>query len=203
MALSLLDSKAAPLVIDASAAINLNGSGFATEIVRAIPNPVHIADIALEELQHDQRSGRNDAALAAQLIKAQALQRTTLTSIGDAHFEGLVIGADAETLDDGEAATIALALEINGVAIIDERKGRRLCAARFPTLPIAGSMDLFAHSAVVAALGREVLSKAVFQALQSARMRVSEPYQQWTIDLIGADQARHCPSLPQRLRKAA
>lgn len=203
MALSLLDSKAAPLVIDASAAINLNGSGFAKEIVSAISNVIHIADIALEELQRDQRNDRDDAVLAAQLIKAQLLQKTMLTSIGDVHFESLVIGSDAETLDDGEAATIALALEIDGIAILDERKARRLCAERFPTLQIAGSMDLFAHSAVVAALGHEALAKAVFQALQRARMRVAEPYQQWTIDLIGADQARQCPSLPQRLRKAA
>jgi len=203
MARSLLDNKIAPLVIDASAAINLNGSGFAKELLGAIPNVVHIADVTLEELQRDPRSGRDDAALAAALIKAQVLRKTALTSIAETHFDRLVIGAGAETLDDGEAATIALALEIHGIAILDERKARHLCAQRFPVLAIAGSMDLFAHVAVSAALGRQTLADAVFHALQKARMRVPEAYLQWTIGLIGAERAMQCLSLPERLRKVA
>ena len=44
--------------------------------------------------------------------------RFTLGDFGMQHFEGLVIGAAAETVDDGEAATIACACERKGTAII-------------------------------------------------------------------------------------
>jgi hypothetical protein len=54
--------------------------------------------------------------------------------------------------------------------------------------------------AVEAALGRDALADAVFQALQTARMRVLTDYVAWVVALIGIDRALQCPSLPQRAR---
>ena len=54
-------------------------------------------------------------------------------------------GHGIETLDDGEAATIALAIEINGMPLIDERKANNICKDNFPTLEIGCSVDIFAH----------------------------------------------------------
>jgi predicted nucleic acid-binding protein len=113
------------------------------------------------------------------------------------HFEALVVGAAADTLDDGEAATIAYALEIGATPIIDERKAHRICNERFPSFALASTVDLLAHASIEAELGREALTDAVLQALLNARMRVLPHRIKWVVDLIGHSRACECPSLPR------
>src|SRR3546814_11421896 len=69
-------------------------------------------------------------------------------------FRTLVEGPAAQTLDDGEAATIAYAAENGAVPLLDERKTNRICAERFPVLHRGAPVDLLAHPAVIEALGR-------------------------------------------------
>ena len=52
----------------------------------------------------------------------------------------------AKTLDDGEAATLASALELGGTAVIDERKALRICSSRFAGLITASSLDLLTRT---------------------------------------------------------
>jgi predicted nucleic acid-binding protein len=59
-----------------------------------------------------------------------------------------VVGPAQTTLDDGEAATIAHAVALNGVALIDERKANRICTERFPELRIASTVDILVHPSV-------------------------------------------------------
>jgi len=99
----------------------------------------------------------------------------------------LVAGSAADTLDDGEAATLACALERGGIAVIDERKALRLCGARFPGLATASSLDLLSHGAVVGALGTKALAEAVFRALRDARMQVFDRHLDWAVELIGKE----------------
>ncbi|MGC1561791.1 MAG: hypothetical protein WA820_18345, partial [Bradyrhizobium sp.] len=103
----------------------------------------------------------------------------------------------------GEAATIAHALEAMGVAVIDERKARRICEQKFPDLQLAATMDILSHPDVERALGQEVVSGAVFNALQNARMRVTSSYLPWVVELIGESRATLCKSLPQVVRRSA
>ncbi len=170
------------------------------EILRALPFRVAITDIVAAELQEDSRTGRRDAALLAELV---ATQRISVVSLNDAALEvfgELVAGAAAETLDDGEAATIAYAVTHGAVPVIDERKGRRICHQRFGGLRLLSTAELFMQPAVETALGRDALSDAVFQALQTARMRVLPDYVAWVVALIGIDRALQCPSLPRGAR---
>lgn len=200
MSLSCLADPSVPIVADASTVINLNGSGCAKAILRALPNRLMVTDTVLAELRLDKRSGRDDAKLIAALVDEDLVTIGGLANLKGDHFEGLVAGPASETLDDGEAATIACAIEKKAVALIDERKAIALCARKHPSLVVGRTVDVFAHAAVEMALGRAALADAVFSTLQNARMRVSPHHEKWIVDLIGSARARACPSLPGRLR---
>jgi predicted nucleic acid-binding protein len=200
MGLSCLIDPRAPIVVDASTVINLNATGFAADILRAIPNPVIITDVVQDELREDTRSGRHDGDMVAALISAGLVSVAKLDDLKESHFEELVIGRGDKTLDDGEAATIAFGLERGAVVIVDERKATRLCGERFPELVVGSSLDILAHDAVSAALGNKVLSDAVFNALHSARMRVPPSALAWVIELVGQERASLCESLPRSAR---
>jgi predicted nucleic acid-binding protein len=188
------------VVADTSVVINLNASARAAEILNALPYRVIVTDIVAAELREDRRSGRNDSELLEELTRAKHIRVASLGESGFGVFGDLVVGPAGDTLDDGEAATIAYAVEHAVDPVVDERKALRICAQRFPSLRPKTSVDLFAEASVVTALGRDMLSDAIFRALQEARMRVAFQHVHWVIDLIGPDRASRCPSLPKAAR---
>lgn len=185
---------------DASVTINLNASGFAAKIIAAFPERIVILDAVADELEDGRRKGRRDADDVRRLVREGLIEIKTLGPAGLVHLEGLVVGSASETLDDGEAATIAYALEVGAVAVIDERKAIRICAERFPKLGLRCTVDIFAHAEVQRALGQQRLAEALFNSLRDARMRVLPDQIRWAVDLIGAERAAKCPSLPSSVR---
>jgi predicted nucleic acid-binding protein len=159
-------------VADTSAIINLNATGFAPAILKALPNRLLVVDVVSLELKTGTPRGRGDARLLQDLVTAGIVEIVKLDEGAAQYFEQLVIGPAAMTLDDGEAATIAYAAAHSGTVIIDERKADRICRQRFPDVPIACTIDILAHSATHEHLGQENLVQAVFHALSDARMSV-------------------------------
>lgn len=198
--LSCLIDPFIPAVIDTSAVINLMASGFAAEIVSALPNPLVVVDLIPVELEPGRRRGRPHASMLEQLIANGGIKIVSLSVAAEGVFEELVIGKALDTLDDGEAATLAYAVDTGAIPIIDERKAARICEQRFPTILLGSSCDLFAHHAVLGQLGHDQLSQAIFNALQQARMRVQPNFIEWVVKLIGNNQAAQCPSLPRKAR---
>ena len=196
LASELLETVAA----DTSVVINLNATGCADRILGALPFAVVITDIVAAELQENRRSGRNDAALLAELIDLQLMRTVSLGIPGEQVFIDLVIGQAIDTLDDGEASTVAYAVEHVIRPVIDERKALRICAQRYSHLRPMSTVHLLMEQAVAAALGRDALAEAVFRALSSARMRVMPDQVGWVIALIGTNRAAQCPSLPAAVR---
>ena len=196
---SCLDERAAPVVVDTSVVINLNATGCAEAILRSLPNRCVVVEDVLLELQIGRQTGRGDADALAVLLEQHLVEHARLGNTGMSHFRSLVSGSAFETLDDGEAATIACAIERGAVALIDERKATRICAERFPNLTIGCTIDVLAQRQVQAALGSR-LPDAVFNALDRGRMRVPDMYGQWVVDLIGKERAAGCRSLSKRFR---
>jgi predicted nucleic acid-binding protein len=196
----LTDLDASP-VADASAIINLNASGMASAIIRALPRPLVVVDVVLQELEYGRPKGRHDAELLRALIDQDVVRLVSLAGDAEAHFEGLLVGPAEATLDDGEAATIAHAVVSGGIAVIDERKAKRLCASRYPGLTIQTTVDILATPSVEAQLGKDALADCVCNALQKGRMRVAEERLEWVLGHIGDERARMCESLPQRIRQ--
>lgn len=198
--LSCLSETSGLLIADTSVAINLNATGCPAEILQALPHSVAVVDIIQDELDFGRDRGRRDAELTAALIADKHIEVVTLGEIGLSYFERLVVGPAADTLDDGEAATLACALELGGTAVTDDSKALRICSSRFSELATASSLDLLGHPTVCDALGHDRLADAVFLALREARMRVFESHLKWVVELIGRDRALQCPSLPRRAR---
>jgi predicted nucleic acid-binding protein len=200
MGLSCLSDQSAPIVGDTSTIINLNATGCASAILRAIPNRLMITDVVLDELREDGQSKRNDAQLAATLIEQRLITVVDIDSLTGNDFESLVAGMSAATLDDGEAATIAYASEKNFIALIDESKANRICKVQYPKLLVGSTVDLLALDSLEEKLGRPALADAAYQALTGARMRVLPHHLNWIVDLIGPERVGQCLSLPKRVR---
>ena len=197
---SCLDDPTALVVADASVAINLNGTGFAASILEALPNRFAVVEEVALELENGRRRGRNDADALNTLVAAGRVGIVRLGSPAIEHFTSLVSGSAAETLDDGEAATIAYALEHDATALIDERKANRICAERYDALATGCTIDILAHNAVETALGHSRLADGVFNALYHGRMRVLAHHMNWVVNLIGRERAVQCVSLPRSVR---
>lgn len=188
------------LVADASVAINLNATGCAAQILHALPNRIVITAIAADEVRDDRQNGRRDAELLAKLADDGLIEIVHLSEAAEIVFGRLVIGPAIETLDDGEAATIAHASEHGGIALIDERKANRICGQRFAELRVASTIDVLANGGVQVGLARQELGNAVFNALRQARMRVLPHHCDWVTSLIGPERTSVCDSLPRSFR---
>lgn len=188
------------IVADASIVINLNATEYSERILDALPNRLLVVEEVSLELENGRHKGKTDADDLCALVSAGRVELVKLGVIGITCFENLIVGSASETLDDGEAATIAYAIERGAVALIDERKANRICATRFPELVIGCTVDVLAHAAVIGALGGEHLGNAVYNALYHGRMRVLPHHTEWVVDTIGTDRAAQCTSLPMSLR---
>ena len=201
---SCLNNPTALVVADASVAINLNATGFAESILDALPNRFAVVEEVALELVNGRSRGRNDADALNTLIATGRVDIVRLGNPATEYFTSLVSGSAAETLDDGEAATIAYALEQGATALIDERKAKRICAERYGALASGCTIDVLAQNEVEAALGHGRLADGVFNALYHGRMRVLAQHMNWIanwiVNLIGPERAAQCVSLPRSVR---
>lgn len=191
------------LVADTSAIINLIATQCPAEILRALPERLVVTDIAADEIEEGRRKGHIDAEVLDELKKAELITIGGLGDSGEGLFERLVIGPACMTLDDGEAATIAYAVENSLGVIIDDYKARRICKKEFGRVPMRCSVEIFRLATVQKALGPKQLECAVLNALQIARMGVPPEHIEWVVGVIGDVRASSCPSLPRRNRDAA
>ena len=199
---SCLTDSTLPVVADTSVIINLNATGYSEAILGALPNRLLVVEDVSFELAVDSRTGRNDAEALSALVAQGSVELVRLGDIGTQHFISLVSGPASQTLDDGEAATIAYALEHGATALIDERKAIRICTERFGALATGCTVDIFAQNDVQRVLERDPLANAVFNALYQGRMRVPAHYVGWVVNLIGRERAAQCRSLPASVRAA-
>ncbi len=200
---SILDDPDSIFVVDTSAVISMTVCGRATQIVSAVPNRIIVSNVVISELETGRGKGYTNAEQLHQLIESDLMEAITMGSVAEKHFEELIVGSARNTLDDGEAATIASALEIGGVPLIDERKARRICEEKYPNLSYGCSVDIFAHREVGKMLGKADLMQAVLSALKQSNMRVPPEYQDWVVNLIGHKNASECKSLPNSVRQRA
>ena len=195
-------SRRTVIVADASVVINLNATGCALDIIRAQPGSVVVTENAFAELAAGTHKGHNDHEQLQALINAEAVRIVQLGEAGNRVYASLVEGSALRTLDDGEAATIGYAHETGGVAMIDERKARTICAEEFPDLTVASTIDLLTHELIQSALGAQGQINAIVNALRIARMRVPPHQIEMTVKLIGDEAAVICNSLPKAVRAA-
>jgi predicted nucleic acid-binding protein len=198
MTLSRFPTSPADIIVaDASVLINLNATGHFETIVRASVCTFQVTQNAFDELKRGSRNGHADASAVEALTQIGLITVVALINTAEPVYRSLIEGPASETLDDGEAATIAQAHAISGVALIDEKKASRLCVGRFPDLTLRSTAELLLDNRISAALGA-LHADAVLMALTGARMNVHPEHLDATRRLIGDENASRCRSLPQR-----
>lgn len=183
-----------PLVLDTSVLINLHACKYGERILTAIPNDILVSEIAAGELEHETSRRNGEYSFLHALIAAGIV---TLAHLTDAEYEIFrELTSTSPSLDDGEAATIAVAAIRNCLPILDERKGRLRALAHCGGRSASWSLDVFRHPQVVKILGVADSTDALYLALRDGRMRIDESHCSHVVGLIGVQRALECNSLP-------
>ncbi len=95
----------------------------------------------------------------------------TLAGLTEAEYEIFYeLTSIAPSLDDGEAATIAVASARDFLPVIDERRGRARALAK--ARAAGWSLDIFRHPSALSTLGDQSAIDALYLALRDGRMRI-------------------------------
>ena len=190
----------APLVIDTSVSINLTATGVGAQLLTAIRRPTILVEAVIDELEAGGQRGQIVLAAIDQWQRDGLISVATLNDGAREVFERLISGSTAETIDDGEAATMAHALSVAGIAVLDDGKANRLSTLYYPALRLASTVDVIVNDLTMAALGSASVGDAVFAALTGARMRVPHQNLPAVLELLSPDRLAQCHSLPRLVR---
>ena len=185
----------AVFVADTSVLISLNATGRTADVFGGLPCQFVVPENVSAELENGRRNGYRDADVLEELRRDGDVRCVGLGTAALEVYESLVDGSTLRTLDDGEAATIGCAVELSGVALIDERKARFLCSENYPELMVVSTAGLLLCDPVKRILGESGQAAALLDALQKARMRVPNELLSAVCSVIGPDAAMRCTSL--------
>ncbi len=198
---SRLPESPATLVLDASAVLNLLGTGRAADVLRLVGRETVIVEEAVREVERNPLDGSAGSAAIDALVCAGLLHIRPLLPSGYEVFANLVAAPSPDGLDDGEAATVAYAVDVGGIPLLDEKKATRIAT----TLPVPAplcTLDLLSHTSVEGGWGVEALATAVYSALQHARMRIPVRFRPWIIGLVGVARLRECTTVSRQWLKS-
>jgi hypothetical protein len=159
-------------------------------LLSALPNKIIVPNVVELELDNDRSRSTGEYQFVQELITTGAATLASLTDDESVEYLKLV-----STLDDGEAATIALAAARGLSPIIDEQKGQLVAEERCRSTVIGCSFDLFRHPHALIALGSDAV-EALYFALHDGRMRIHHDRCDETVSLIGVERALRCSCLP-------
>ncbi|QYX56526.1 hypothetical protein K1T73_15990 [Roseovarius sp. SCSIO 43702] len=198
--LNCLADPDAVFIADTSVLINLNATGRAADILGGLPCRFAVPENVSAELENGRRNGYHDADALDELCKQGHAHRVNLGEDALTVYESLIDGSTLRTLDDGEASTIGCAVELSGVALIDERKARLLCSEMYPELAVVSTAGLLTSDLVRNLLEESGQANALLNALRIARMRVPKELVSRVCEIIGPEAAMSCTSLPREVR---
>ena len=200
MILPSTSNENAPLVLDASAIINLLGTGLAPEILALLNTNVLAERIAFDEVIRHPLPGVDHADAMSELTRSGLLLVQDMDRPAREIFRDLTSGDLTSGLDDGEAATIAFAIRHSPacVPVIDERKAANLFARRWTDRSVINTVAILSDRRVTKHITRTRLADAVYSALMHARMRVPPDWRAWVDELIGPERVASCSSLARR-----
>ncbi len=115
-----------PLLLDACVAINLAATNQVEQIAQATDVTFILAGQAAQEVGHLRDMTDGETILTP--IDLSRYSSTTLEIVGLVPPEYSLYVELARTVDDGEAATIAIAVKRSLPLATDDRKARRVCA---------------------------------------------------------------------------
>lgn len=191
---SSLTDIADPLVLDTSVLINLHACKCGEHILAAIPNEIVVPKIVARELEHETSRRNGEHSFLHGLVTKRIV---TLASMTDDEYEMFhQLTSKSPSLDDGEAATIAIAAARDLLPVIDEKRGRARASILMKARAPGWSLDLFRHPTAITVLGVHAAIQALYLALRDGRMRIPSESADGVIALIGMERSRDCTCLP-------
>jgi len=165
---------------DASALINILGSGVPEEILESIRGRIVVTNQVFREVKRCPFEGEKIFRPLIPLREGGFLEVVELDQASLEVFISLVGAVPPDDLDDGEASTIAYGVFHDGAVVVDERKGRRICRERFPQLRTICSLDLFRMYFERCGSNFERCRSALRSAIERTRMHIPHDYRVWT-----------------------
>ena len=156
---SLLADVELPMVTDNSVLVNIFACTYGQVILRAIPNRIIVPEAVAGEFNRKPEQ----TLFLNELSEEGVLEIVDLSEEESEIFRELT--SVEPSLDDGEAATIAISINRNFLPIIDERKGRKRATNLVTDLEAGLSLDLLRHPAAIAQLGSPNDVDALYRAL--------------------------------------
>lgn len=176
---------------DASVLISLLGSGIPDRIIGALSGKILVVEQVFREV-HDDPGRRILPQEWLNELRDQG-RVDIIDPSGTALLNYLELASGG--LDDGEAAVLAVSLDINAVAVIDEKRARRVAMLDYPELRLSSTAELFLDLYERRALPPDILATALFDALRITRMRVIPEMLDRVISIVGVERARQCSSI--------
>jgi len=152
-------------VLDTSAVINLLGTAAAPRLLRGLAQPCLIEERVISELKYHPIPGKDLVSELEQLQAAELLTRTRMSEAAYEVFVRLAAVSGVGGLGIGESAAIAVAQELGGVVVLDDRKARKLVQSGFPALKIASSVRVFLGGAA----GVQMSDTDLYEAFKAAQ----------------------------------
>jgi len=172
------------VILDACCLINLYATGRCAEILTVLPHTFAAGREALEEANYLARK-LDDGTYEREEIEWRPLTERKLITV-------LELGAETEehlfvdlsvTLDDGEAATLAIAIHRGYTVATDEKKATNLVRDEFPQCPITNTLALLKEWEQIARPTRTELTEAIQNVRDLAHYQPGpghDLYEWWT-----------------------
>ncbi len=145
MTVDFVDHRA--VLLDCCSLLNLYASRQMRKVLQAVPVTCVVVDIVVGEASYVLRGGDGEDASEREPVDLQPL-------VAQGNLEVWQLETDAEyasfisfavEIDDGEAATCALALHRAGIVVTDDRKTHRIMARSVPEATVITTSQLLKH----------------------------------------------------------
>ncbi len=173
-----------PVVLDASAIINLLGCGDIVGILQALGAVCLIEERTLKEVQRHPVRGFDHTPIFEELRRVGILQVERMTSVEYETYLSLVQGSLESRLDEGESAAIALTTRGYPV-VLDENKARSVVLRQFPSVRFCSTLRLLITAGKRGGWLLEDVQQLVLSARRHARMGVPRDERDMLAQLMG------------------
>ena len=158
-----------PVVIDTPVLLNLLATGFASEILKAIPVPCFLCPVVRSEtiyLRHPDPTQPHERVSLDPFVEAGTLLVTELETSAE---EELYVQFAAD-LDDGEAMSLALCHARGYSLATDDRKARKLATELAPAaVPLLATSEMIQNWSEQVQLSTERLGNVIQAVERRAR----------------------------------
>lgn len=160
-----------PIVLDASAIINLLGCGDIQGVVRALGCACVVEQRTLNEVQRHPVPGQNHGPVLDKLRHLAMLKVERMTDGEYETYLTLIQGSISSRLDSGESAAIALTRRGHPI-VLDENKARSVVTRAYPNIIFCSTLKLLITAGKRGSWPVERVQQLVMSARRHARMGV-------------------------------